>query len=40
MQMITAFVAVQKSEGVADGIRFSSDMSGEARRRADLANPV
>ena len=40
MQMIAALVALQKSEGVADGIRFSPDMSGEAGRRADLVGPV
>ena len=29
MRMVAAFVAVQKSEGVADDIRFSSDLSSE-----------
>ena len=32
MRMVAAFVAVQKSEGVADDIRFSSDMSSEVGR--------
>ena len=39
MRMVAAFVAVQKSEGVADDIRFSSDMSSEVGRRADLVGP-
>ena len=38
MRMIAAFVAVQKSDGVAD-IRFSSDMSSEVGGRADLVGP-
>ena len=37
---IGALVAVLKSEGMANGIRFSVDIGGEAGQRADLIGPV